>query len=328
MWILAKFLAIITRTDRYFPEFEWSKNLWTYNIFRVYEMVFGRKVGVRREVTAYYDKEKGRTIQIAHSLEAVITLAEVAIRNAFNFRLLKIWIPILWTPQGIPLLASPYVFAVAFDTAVTGGSSASPTTWSHTVTGSNPVILFGFIDGIVSAPDPTAVTYNLAALTKLNSQSINDSPNGTITSFLYFLVGPSTGANTASITDVGHNYEAASASYSGTSQSAFTNQNSGQIASSTVTGSLTGVATGSWTLMWTFMGSGGGAPTSGTNWTRRATQDNGGIGDSNATVSGSVSIVATYVNSHVAAWSAVEIPVFGASATVIVTSNLTTMMAG
>src|SRR5882724_4969461 len=104
MWFLAFLFAKITNTTRYFPEVVWSGNSWTHNSFRMYEMVVGRKVGIRREVSTHYNQDTKKHIQHAHTFEAKCALFETSIRAWCKYRIpLKVHIPILITPIGIPI---------------------------------------------------------------------------------------------------------------------------------------------------------------------------------------------------------------------------------
>lgn len=98
-------------------------------------------------------------------------------------------------------------------TAIAGG--ASPQTWSHTCTGSD-LALYVPIGSLNSADQPTTVTYNSVALTKIKTLTTAD---GRIID-VWRLVGPSTGANTVSISGWSGNADivASSSSFTGVHQ--------------------------------------------------------------------------------------------------------------
>lgn len=113
--------------------------------------------------------------------------------------------------------------AVTFDAVgPSGGAGAgghistpisSPTTWSHTVTGSNTVLYIACSVGIVGTHADsdfviTAVTFNSVAATQIGS---NIHSNGGTTGYvaLYRLVNPTTGANTVSVSWTDANSSAA-----------------------------------------------------------------------------------------------------------------------
>lgn len=86
--------------------------------------------------------------------------------------------------------------AIAFDAGTNGASGSSPLTFSHTVTGSDPILLVGVeINGTTSV---SGITYNGVALTKINSIV-----NGVFTHELWYLSDPATGANDVVVTTTG-----------------------------------------------------------------------------------------------------------------------------
>lgn len=180
---------------RYYPEITWSTNSWTHNIFRVFELLFGRKVEVRKELsTGYFN---GMTVQQAHSFEAFVSLLETAFRHLFEWKPVKLWIPKLSSPLGLPSL-SPYLFAIGFDATSSPGTATggSAITVSHTCTGSNLIIFFATADS--GGGLWTAETYNSVGLTQIDSNRTSDI-GGNVTCALFSLINPSTGANTASV---------------------------------------------------------------------------------------------------------------------------------
>ena len=82
--------------------------------------------------------------------------------------------------------------AIAFDAAVVqNDNSTTEQTIAHTCTGSNLLLLVGFITN--NATDIiTGVTYNSVAMTRLDAQQGDDS---SFYSYVYGLLGPATGAN-------------------------------------------------------------------------------------------------------------------------------------
>lgn len=187
--------------SRYLPDIEWSGKSWVHNIFRVYEMIFFRRYGIRAEMSsACWRDEYGvqRVAYWCHSWESVFALAETQIRELLAWRpvRVKVWIPVLQTPQGIPFFASPYLFAIAIDVGdISSSSSTSPVTYSHTVTGSSPFIsLCGGGQG-TTATNSSAASYNSVAATK----AIATAGGTTIESSLWFLGSCATGSNTVSM---------------------------------------------------------------------------------------------------------------------------------
>lgn len=202
--ILPTLMAYITGVPRYQPEIVWSSKSWTHNVFRVYELLFGRRFGIRREMTAQtYQDETGKIITVyqAHTFEATCALVEQHIREAlqWKFRMpVKVWIPQFSTVSGFSSPASPFMFAIALDNKSNDGVSSGGTSlsFSYTCTGSNLILLSS------PAYDTTltvnAQTYNSVSLTQFGTANGPDAGNIKINS--YFLVGPATGANTLAYT--------------------------------------------------------------------------------------------------------------------------------
>jgi hypothetical protein len=215
MNILPKLMAWLTGQDRYLPEITWSKDSWVHNIFRAYEKIFWRKVGIRAEMTT--SCYKGRVVHQAHSFEAACALIETQIRNLFEFRLpIKIWIPQFSSPIGLPS-ASPFMFAIGFDAVTSAnGSATSSFTFAHTCTGSN-LILFAMI-GDAAGGLFTAATYNAVSMSQIGTNQIDGSSAGA--SGMWNLVAPATGSNNVvfSISNPADVEWGAASSYTGAAQ--------------------------------------------------------------------------------------------------------------
>lgn len=175
-------------------DFEWG-NLLTYNAFRLYEMIFWRRDGIRPSMTTrvvsiraddrslpcefcksirkilYGESEQAQAMARYtyefHSWEAIIVHSEVILRNIFTTN----WLPKLATfrlylPQTTMAtsgVTSPYLFAIGFDAAVTYSDSANPFTVTHTATGSNLSVMAGVRD--CSTAGPATVTWNGSGMT-------------------------------------------------------------------------------------------------------------------------------------------------------------------
>lgn len=278
-YLLADLLSYATRTPRYIPDFEWSSKMWTHNVFRAFEQIFGRALSqqpdgtwssIRCEVTAY--AHNGKTYQYAHTWEAACALVEWRIREALSWRPapFRIYIPVLATPQGVILPQHPFLFAIATDATASGTYGASPRTWTHTCTGSNLCLFIAEF----SFGSATVATYNLAALTNLGQYIYTNGTNRY--GDLGYLLAPATGSNTASITPAGDGI-GVSVSYSGIKQTgqpdaAINTQTSGSGTASSLTATVTVTASGSWLMMGTTCE--GAALTAGTGATLRLTGSN------------------------------------------------------
>lgn len=240
MRILAKILAVLTGHSRQKLEIKWSDKSWTHNIFRVYEMVFWRRMGIRKEVSSWTD---GKVVKVElFTFEATCAYLETLIRNFFDIKWLDVRVSNLQlaTPFGSPQI--PWIsFAIALDTANSGAStSTSPLTWSHTTTGSNPLIFIGPGGVGTGAVSISAVTYNSVSAIKANSQNASNSTHFAIAA-TWLLGSCATGANTVSISFSGTaaNMAAGATSFSGVQSNSVADASGGTTGTTTGAQSLT-----------------------------------------------------------------------------------------
>lgn len=101
----------------------------------------------------------------------------------------------------LSLCAAPSWAALAIDSASSAGcGSCTSLSWSHTVSGSDTVLVIG-ISGYDTTPDVvTGVTYNGVAMTLIPSSS---GTNGGHTVAFYGLIAPTTGTNTVVVSASG-----------------------------------------------------------------------------------------------------------------------------
>lgn len=251
--MLPELLAVVSRRPRYFPNVTWSSTSWTHNAFRAVELVFGRAYGIRPEVTSILFQ--GKTYQYAHSFEASCALAETGVRNTWRslsewkFVPVRVWIPILKTPEGIPFPASPYLFAIAFDaTSSAAFVNSTSVTWSHTCTGSDLILFAGPYQNNVT-DTLTGVTYAAAAMTFVNVAVATVPAQGH--QYIYYKAAPATGANNIVATSsLSTAMAGISSSYSGVHQSSPIDSNNSNFTSPTtsISTTVTVVAT-SWILV-------------------------------------------------------------------------------
>lgn len=218
--MLPRLLVWLTGHARYRPEIEWSSRSWTHNVFRAYECLFWRRYGIRAESATWKD-EAGKVHVQCFSIEAVCAYAETFVRQWFSrllaLRLQPLRVEVLHLARSDGSTVPWVHFAIALDVATDGGKSSStagPWTWSHTCTGSNGIL---FVHGATYTPTLTAVSYNSVAATQIDTTVAQGDANYHI--YLYMVVGPSTGANTVSLTMSGTGQVGGMAiSYSGASQ--------------------------------------------------------------------------------------------------------------
>ncbi len=198
---LPNVLAIITGVPRYRPTIQWNEFV-TSNMFRVFEQIFGRRIGVRPSITQTIGYEQN--VVYLHSYEAIVVYAEIIIRNWFSGLIKDLSSIRIYTPQmaisGMPMPSSPYHFAIAFDQTTGSLGTVGPGTAvdnTVTLTGSNVAIFVGWVGNNSGSEECTGVTYAGSALTKAGylAQS-NPNASADRARYGYYRLSCSTGANT------------------------------------------------------------------------------------------------------------------------------------
>lgn len=256
MWLFSPRQEIVRGRD-----FEWSQQSWTHNVFRFYELVFGRTYGpngigdtIRKESSTMWTRDG--VYHACHSWESVFALVETLVRGFFRSLKpipIRISIPVLQTPQGFPIFASPYIFAIALDaTSSAANVNAISTTFAHTNTGSNLYMSYALSAATTNTNQTVStITYNAVGATSIDVQNDN-ATNNRITE-LWYQVGPATGANNVVVTyanQPGSFFNVGVASYSGVSQTgqpdAFGKNTSGASNVTSMAKSITTVADNCW----------------------------------------------------------------------------------
>lgn len=198
-------------------DFEWSNKSWTHNLFRAFEVVFGRSFGIRPEFSAYIDKN-GKSYVYVHSFESAVAYTETYVRNflgSFKLVPIEIYIPQL-VPAGFPVrVTTPYLFAIAYDNGALTAFGGSPQAVSLTCSGSN--LILGMHNCTLNDTS-TAPTYNAVSSTTASVAS-SYIGSGRFGVRGYYLIAPATGANSASFGTSAGSVEGFVGSYSGAKQS-------------------------------------------------------------------------------------------------------------
>lgn len=301
--ILPLILANITRHNREKVDIEWASSSWTFNMFRLWEMIFWRRAGVKAESSVYTDSN-GLVVRAFHSWEAVLVHFENFVRSSIKSKVreyvpARIWIPILWTPQGVPVFASPYLFAIGYETSnKAGNGSAGQTSLTVTITnsGSNRLqTMAGYSSTVTSA------TADGAAMTVVATRDVS----GAAHIEMWRKVAPTSGSSINVVANFGSSEGIAwvAACYSGVDQTnPIDSSNSGDSGGGFTTGvsvSTTVVLPNCW-LVGIFLNDQNNVVNAGSG-TLRQTQSSGyqGVGwiDSNGTVStGSQSLSSSHVS--------------------------------
>lgn len=177
-------------------DFNWSI-LWSYNLFRVWEIVFGKRLGVRFESRATVVKENGKVVIVYEfgTIESIVTHGETMIREffrnklKFNFKLVPI-------PEfafaGLPTVPSIFRFSIAFvvvDHNNNNIGTVNTVTITHAPAGSNiGDVLFGIFN---SGSDlGMTATDNAVSMTILDKSALG------IGRWVYtFFLNPTTSGN-------------------------------------------------------------------------------------------------------------------------------------
>ena len=319
--ILPRIMATLTGKPRLAvhvgENFDWNRNVWSYNIFRVYEILFGREANINpdgslcmaiRAEGASGKNADGSEWHVSYTWENSIVrfecwlraLAKVRIRVRLNFPEIRVFNKLSFFPQLVlagngrilEKKRSPFLFAIALDVA--SGFSAYSDTLAHTITGSNPLLYaMSDGDGQTTIPDPWTCTWGGVSMSDALSGN-QDAPGSDRWKKVWLLGAAATGS--ANIVAAGSTFNMLGAiSYSGAQSSS--TKDSGNVGTGTadpLTVATTVVASNCW-LVGTFdvVNAAG----SGTTM-RGAKKDNFQNCDSNGTVStGSQSLSVDKVNS-------------------------------
>jgi len=282
---LAWTLAFITQKQRYFPVIEWSKESWTHNVFRTWELIFGRRFGIRAESSVAINQSESGKIEFKReffTLEATIAHAETLIRGQFskvrnnieyncNTAVIALFghefkfVPAqgYWQDLG-------YRFAIASD-AQGAVSIVNPnsvcTIPAFTVSGSDRLLYYGWVH---NGGTPTDITQNGASATaQIDSGTIVDG----LTLRHYYLKGPSTGSNTVVFTMGSSVLQLCGAnSYTGVDQTTPLNASvvNGSTSETVTTSTLTTTVDNCWHMA-TYRNGSSGDSTAGASTTLRST---------------------------------------------------------
>lgn len=298
---LHKLMVDITRQPREIIEPVWSPNLWTHNVFRVYEYIFGRRAGIRPSGYATIDG-----VEYSYSWEHLIAVYEGVIRTAIKRTLPKfsiVYVPQLQLAGMAQGGVSPFRFAIAFDATSSldgAGSHFTTFTYNATCTGTGLTLTINTTANEVGAPTISSMSFNSVACTGVNSVIFGNS--GT---YQWYQAGPSTGTHTLSITlNKSGLISSGCMSFTGTNTvplGAFNTNNNSSSTTSSVT--LTTTSANSWIADCLFVSAGKSTVipvVTGTNQTSRFVNDAFGV--NNQLIAGS-SQTTTSAGSYTTSWS-------------------------
>jgi hypothetical protein len=240
------------------PKPEWREKNWTSNVFRILELMFGKKTDlvikngkevwverIKLESAGYgwVDKYGNRGEHyVAYSTEAKIAFVEQIARkyiSAYLRKLKRFRIPeITFFDSFMPEFAlagisyipktdkrpAGIMFAIALDTSSVGNSSASSQVniGSYTVTGSNVVMLASVTDqansGASYATNVTSVTCNATAQNLTKVSVARGDPSYGTACAIWAKLGASSGAIRGNRTSTGDGFQIGVETLSGVDQ--------------------------------------------------------------------------------------------------------------
>lgn len=234
---IASLISRLTGKARYTPELELSKDSFVFSAFRLLESVIGRQTGVRREslVRAFEDEEGNFVVERKFfTLEAFLCYAESVVRTyaskafeprpEFGFLPQPVFLTLVILGMKVSLsgdangMIAPLIgMAIARDNysgAFLGGSTNSHTI-SHTVSGSNRLLLIGSYAG-TNGTTVSSMTYAGNGTTYIDRGKYNANSSWV---YVHYQTAPATGANNVVVSFNQNCYKGTvAASYSGVDQ--------------------------------------------------------------------------------------------------------------
>jgi hypothetical protein len=195
--------------------------------------------------------------------------------------------------------------AIAFDAASSSNGSGASLTWAHTCTGSNLVLIVGV--SVDTGHTVSGITYNAVAMTQVPGGTV---ATANIRSYLYYLVGPATGAHDIVVSlggGGGSNLAAGGMSFTGVSQfntlgTAATNSgNTGTTASVVVSSDIDEVVVDC-------LATGSNAATVGAGQTRRWNDNNSNVFGQGSHETGAASTTMDWTITSGNHWAIVAVP--------------------
>lgn len=216
MWLPAELLAGITGKRRRKQEIWWRSDSVVHNLFILWKWVFWARNGIRFENSISFEtdgKFKGHSFG---TWEAWAFHYEEVVKSWIKKTVsVRVYIPVIQTSTGRKIFASPYLFAIAFDTST--GAAGNPPSFSITRgTADTNYIGLVFSGPYGASRTNTAMTWGGNAMTGLWSV-LDDLSGGAANGHLWYYVAPGTGATTITGT-TSNTYGADAAVFSGVHQ--------------------------------------------------------------------------------------------------------------
>jgi hypothetical protein len=305
-------LFLFKKSNRYKPDFVWSNNSWSYNCFRFYELIFGRKFGIKIESSTRVSLLDDGTQELQrhfYTVESLLVYTESLVRAYFKqWKLPKLEINSVYGSALLNLFGYQrqfvqggglindfgYRFSIGFAAASSGNiTKGTSLVFSQTNSGSDRLLLLGGTDnGINSWTATYPIGGSATAMTLLGS-------NASLGNRVFYQINPDTGANNITATRSGSGFIVCVATaYSGVKQTGFPDNSVvssyNATPSTSISQAITPVADNCWAVLFGFWNANSGTVTAGANTTIRETEVNAsglnGVGDSNGPITPPASI--------------------------------------
>lgn len=309
MWFLASLLHTVTGHQRDKVDIVWSRRSLTHNVFRLWELIFWRKTGIRCEAQAHSDgwikcytweawianKLEGPVVRLLHNIVQSLLI----LQSGSHYQLQR--------------------GAIGFDNSGTQQTPGLTPTISFTATGSNLEMALYPDDG--SADNVTATAYGVQVPTVVDKQN----PFSNLWQYSYHLTAPTAGTANATATATNSDGRLNVISYTGCDQSGTLDAH--QLRTNATTSfvpAITTVAANCWVSM-SVINDGGDATTS-TGNTRQHAGNGRSCGD-NGPVSPGSNAMTWGIGGGSANWGAAILSIAPAAAAGAATSrNLFTLL--
>lgn len=148
---------------------------------------------------SFRGKQQVRVVYAFHTWRALLLHIEAKIKGSIPRTFpVKIYIPVLQTPQGIPVFSSPYLFAIAYDTSgVAQSASGSETTGSVALTIASGTSLWSHVWS--ANPQQAASTVKWNTSENLTS-AVSRAQTSFTTNDIWYIAAPTAGSFNLTVT--------------------------------------------------------------------------------------------------------------------------------
>lgn len=243
-------LATLKQEQRYFPfekwnDIEWNPELWTHNIFRVYQWFFGAPLKPRPSVSwdadfAWLPDKKKHVLRSLsldfYTIEAFLAHWEGQFRSAFKLVPIRVQIlrQVAVSPNGIQAPWGVYL-SVAYDTSGIQATASTGPSISLTISGSDRMM--------ISFPYYNTNTDGVTASTWNTSESLSKDqtthPSFNVYGYLWHLAAPTTGTHNLTASAGASNCRLIGAHYTGSATTLDNSTQATQDNTTTITCSIT-----------------------------------------------------------------------------------------